>query len=52
MTIEIHHDGPVGWLIFDRPDAGNAIDAQMFIDLEHAWAELDADDTVSVIVNK
>ena len=51
MTIEIHHDGPVGWLIFDRPDAGNAIDAQMFIDLEHAWAELDADDTVSVIVN-
>lgn len=51
MTIEIHHDGPVGWLIFDRPDAGNAIDAQMFIDLEHAWAELGADDTVSVIVN-
>ena len=28
MTIEIHHDGPVGWLIFDRPDVGNAIDAQ------------------------
>ena len=51
MTVEIHRDGPVGWLIFDRPDAGNAIDAQMFIDLEHAWAELDADDTVSVIVN-
>ena len=23
----------------------------MFINLEHAWAELDADDTVSVIVN-
>ncbi len=51
MTIEINHDGPVGWLIFDRPDAGNAIDAQMFVDLEQAWAELDADDTVSVIVN-
>ena len=34
MTIEIHHDGPVGWLIFDRPDVGNAIDAQMFINLE------------------
>lgn len=51
MTVEIRHDGPVGWLIFDRPDAGNAIDAQMFVDLEHAWAELDADDTVSVIVN-
>jgi len=51
MTVEIRHDGPVGWLIFDRPDAGNAIDAQMFVDLEHAWSELDADDTVSVIVN-
>ena len=51
MTIEIRHDGPAGWLIFDRPDAANAIDAQMFVDLEQAWAELDADDTVSVIVN-
>ena len=52
MTIEIHHDGPVGWLIFDRPDAGNAIDARMFVDLERAWAELDADDTVAVIVSE
>ncbi len=51
MTIELRRDGKVGWLIFDRPDAGNAIDAQMFIDLEAAWAELEADDTVSVIVN-
>ncbi|HAB57868.1 MAG: enoyl-CoA hydratase [Acidimicrobiaceae bacterium] len=51
MTIEIRHDGPVGWLIFDRPDAANAIDAQMFVDLERGWAELDADDNVSVIVN-
>ncbi|MEC7506482.1 MAG: enoyl-CoA hydratase-related protein, partial [Actinomycetota bacterium] len=51
MTIEIRHDGPAGWLIFDRPDAANAIDAQMFVDLEQAWAELDADDNVSVIVN-
>ncbi|NNE73903.1 MAG: enoyl-CoA hydratase/isomerase family protein [Acidimicrobiales bacterium] len=51
MTIEVRRDGKVGWLIFDRPDAGNAIDAQMFVDLEAAWAEFEADDSVSVIVN-
>ena len=51
MTVETRRDGPVGWLIFDRPDAGNAIDAQMFVDLEAAWAEFEADDSVSVIVN-
>lgn len=51
MTLEIRREGKVGWLIFDRPDAANAINAQMFVDLEHAWAEFEADDSVSVIVN-
>jgi enoyl-CoA hydratase/carnithine racemase len=51
MTIRVERNGPVGWLIFDRPDAGNAIDAQMFADLEVAWSELDADDDIRVIVN-
>jgi enoyl-CoA hydratase/carnithine racemase len=41
----------VGWLIFDRPDAANAMDAVMFDELEEAWAELDADGDVRVIVN-
>jgi enoyl-CoA hydratase/carnithine racemase len=41
----------VGWLVFDRPEAGNAMDAVMFDELERAWAELDADDDVRVIVN-
>jgi enoyl-CoA hydratase len=41
----------VGWLIFDRPDAGNAMDATMFDELEAAWTELDADGDVRVIVN-
>ena len=36
-------DGHVGWLIFDRPDAGNAMDATMLDELEQAWRELDAD---------
>ena len=51
MTLELRRDGKVGWLIFDRPDAGNAIDAQMFVDLEAAWAEFESDDSVSVVVN-
>lgn len=51
MTLELRREGRVGWLIFDRPDSANAINAQMFIDLEEAWAELEADASVSVIVN-
>lgn len=50
-TLEVTRQGPVGWLVFDRPAAGNAIDAQMFDDLEVAWRELDADPEVRVIVN-
>ena len=50
-TLDVHREGPVGWLIFDRPDAGNAMDAVMLGELEHAWRELDADPAVRVIVN-
>jgi enoyl-CoA hydratase len=50
-TLLIERVGPVGWLIFNRPEVGNAIDAQMFTELEQAWQELDADDSVKVIVN-
>ena len=50
-TVEVWRDGPVGWLVFDRPGRGNAIDATMFEELETAWAELDTDPEVRVIVN-
>ena len=50
-TLRVWRDGPVGWLVFDRPEAGNAIDARMFVELERAWRELDANDGVRVIVN-
>jgi enoyl-CoA hydratase/carnithine racemase len=50
-TLEVFRDGPVGYLVFNRPEVGNAINAQMFTELEAAWAELDADPTVRVIVN-
>ncbi|RAU99322.1 enoyl-CoA hydratase/isomerase family protein [Mycobacterium colombiense] len=41
----------VGWLILNRPHAGNAFDALMLDELEAAWADLDADPDVRVIVN-
>jgi enoyl-CoA hydratase/carnithine racemase len=50
-TLEVEREGHVGWLIFDRPDAGNALDATMFAELERAWTELADDPAVRVIVN-
>ena len=47
----VERRGPVGWLIFNRPDVGNAMDARMMTELEAAWRELDADPAVRVIVN-
>ena len=37
--------------MFNRPDAGNAMNARMMHELEAAWHELDADPDVRVIVN-
>ena len=50
-TLLVERRGPVGWLIFNRPDAANAMDATMLDELERAWTELDADPSVRVIVN-
>ena len=50
-TLLVERRGPVGWLAFNRPDAGNAMDARMLAELEAAWLELDADPDVRVIVN-
>jgi enoyl-CoA hydratase/carnithine racemase len=50
-TLLVERRGPVGWLVFDRPDARNAMDATMFRELEAAWRELDDDPAVRVIVN-
>jgi enoyl-CoA hydratase len=50
-TLIVERQGPVGWLIFDRPGAANAMDAVMFSELEAAWTELDTDPDVRVIVN-
>jgi enoyl-CoA hydratase/carnithine racemase len=50
-TLLVERNGPVGWLVFNRPDAGNAMNAMMLRELETAWQELDSDDAVRVIVN-
>ena len=50
-ALDVRREGPVGWLVFNRPDAGNAMDATMMAELETAWHELDDDVDVKVIVN-
>lgn len=50
-ALRVERQGPVGWLIFDRPAVGNAMDATMLRELESAWRELDDDPAVLVIVN-
>lgn len=50
-SLVVERQGPVGWLVFDRPAVGNAMDAAMIEELERAWEELDRDPAVRVIVN-
>ncbi|RAY16280.1 enoyl-CoA hydratase/isomerase family protein [Actinomadura craniellae] len=49
-TLLVERRGPAGWLIFNRPDRGNAMNAEMMAALPAAWAELDADPQVRAIV--
>jgi enoyl-CoA hydratase/carnithine racemase len=50
-SLIVRREGSVGWLIFDRAEAGNAMDAVMMGELEAAWRELADDPDVRVIVN-
>ena len=50
-TLKLERHGPVGWLIFNRPDRLNAMNNQMRDELADAWLELDADPAVKVIVH-
>ena len=50
-TLVVERRDAVGWLIFDRPEVGNAMDATMLRELETAWRLLDDDPAVRVIVN-
>jgi enoyl-CoA hydratase/carnithine racemase len=47
----VERRGPVGWLINNRPDQLNAMNAGMRDEFASAWIELDADPDVRVIVH-
>jgi enoyl-CoA hydratase len=50
-TLVVERQGHIAWLIFDRPDVGNAMDSVMLAELEQAWQELESDPEVRVIIN-
>jgi enoyl-CoA hydratase/carnithine racemase len=49
--LKIERHGRVGWLINNRPEQLNAMNAQMRDEFAEAWLELDADPSVRVIVH-
>jgi enoyl-CoA hydratase/carnithine racemase len=50
-TLKLERVGPVGWLVNNRPDQLNAMNAKMREEFESAWRALDADPEVRVIVH-
>ena len=50
-TLIVERQGPVGWLINNRPDQLNAMTAHMRDEFADAWVELDKDPDVRVIVH-
>jgi enoyl-CoA hydratase len=50
-TLIVERRGPVGWLVNNRPDRLNAMNALMREEFALAWTELDADPDVRVIVH-
>ena len=49
--LEVYRDGPVGWLVNDRPDVRNAMNNAMRDEFALALRELDDDPDVRVIVH-
>jgi enoyl-CoA hydratase len=49
--LRVERQGPVGWLINNRPDRLNAMNAKMREEFAVAWIELDRDPEVRVIVH-
>jgi enoyl-CoA hydratase/carnithine racemase len=50
-TLKLERQGGVGWLINNRPEALNAMNALMRDEFAQAWIELDRDPAVRVIVH-
>ena len=51
QTLKVERRGPVGWLLFNRPESLNAMNSVMRDELAVAWLELDRDPEVRVIVH-
>jgi enoyl-CoA hydratase/carnithine racemase len=49
--LRVEREGPVGWLINNRPDQLNAMNNRMRDEFASAWRELDDDPDVRVIVH-
>jgi enoyl-CoA hydratase len=49
-AIQFEKRGHAAWITLDRPEAGNRLNGEMFIELADAWAEVRADDAVRVAV--
>lgn len=49
-TILFEKRGHVAWITLNRPDAGNRLNGEMFIELADAWTEVREDDNVRVAV--
>ena len=50
-TLRLERRGPVGWLINNRPEQLNAMNARMRDEFEVAWRVLATDPEVRVIVH-
>lgn len=50
-TLILERRGPVGWIVNNRPDSLNAMNATMRDEFEVAWKALDTDPAVRVIVH-
>lgn len=48
-VLRVHHDGPVAWIVIDRPDRRNALSPDMWAALPSLLRRLDADPAVRVI---
>ncbi len=51
-TIRVEKEGPLGFLILDRPASLNAVNDQLISDLEEACKAIQADTTLRVVVLK
>jgi len=49
-TILFEKRGHAAWITLNRPEAGNRLNGEMFIELADAWAEVRADDAIRVAV--